>query len=81
MQGLAPVRAADSRSVAIESIDLTFAPDGVVVATPDGIQTSTPIEGLSLSTALRDQLGLQLESHRGPAEVLVIDTPHLPAAN
>jgi uncharacterized protein (TIGR03435 family) len=40
-----------------------------------------PKEGLSLSTALREQLGLKLESERGPVDVLVIDSVDLPTAN
>jgi uncharacterized protein (TIGR03435 family) len=40
-----------------------------------------PREGLSLSTALPEQLGLKLESERGPVDVLVIDSVDLPAAN
>jgi uncharacterized protein (TIGR03435 family) len=40
-----------------------------------------PKEGLSLSTALREQLGLRLESERGPVEVLVIDSVDLPTPN
>jgi uncharacterized protein (TIGR03435 family) len=35
----------------------------------------------SISNALRDQLGLRLESAKGPAEVLVIDHVEKPTAN
>jgi uncharacterized protein (TIGR03435 family) len=40
-----------------------------------------PREGLSLSTALPEQLGLKLESERGPVDALVIDSVDLPTPN
>ena len=40
-----------------------------------------PREGLSLSTALPEQLGLKLESERGPVDQLVIDSVDLPTPN
>ena len=44
---------------------------------------SPPIsaDSTSLYTALQDQLGLRLQSTRGPVEVLVIDGAELPTAN
>ena len=36
-------------------------------------------DGSSLMTALREQLGLKLESSRGPVEVLVIDNVEMPS--
>jgi uncharacterized protein (TIGR03435 family) len=38
-----------------------------------GAPTTLPREGLSLFTVLEEQLGLKLESERGPVDVLVID--------
>jgi uncharacterized protein (TIGR03435 family) len=46
--------------------ELTFAPPDVAAASPDA---DTP----TLFTALQEQLGLRLESTRGPSEVLVVD--------
>jgi uncharacterized protein (TIGR03435 family) len=44
-------------------------------------QPTTPPEGLSLFTALEEQLGLRLESERAPVEILVIDGATAPTAN
>jgi len=44
--------------------------------------TGATIDGLpSVSTALREQLGLRLESTRAPIEVLIIDRLERPAEN
>ncbi len=52
-------------------IDLTFAPDPRTGAG----------DAASLFTAVQEQLGLKLDSARGPVEVLVIDAVERPAAN
>jgi len=43
--------------------------------------TPPPSDSPSLTTALQEQLGLRLESTRGPVEILVIDSAALPRAN
>ncbi len=56
-------------------IDLTFTPERMLQGPPPpGVQLP-PIDpnGPSVFTAVQEQLGLKLESTRGPVEVLVID--------
>jgi uncharacterized protein (TIGR03435 family) len=50
---------------------LTTAPDAQL----------TPNAGVSLFTAVQEQLGLKLESTRAPLEVLVIDSVERPTPN
>ena len=59
--------------------ELTFSPDNAFFATREsGIQAAPQADGMSISTALREQLGLRLESAEGPVEVLVIERAELP---
>jgi len=53
--------------------------DFVVTWTPDEEQVNAP--GPSLFTAMQEQLGLKLESTKGPVEVLVIDHAARPSEN
>lgn len=65
-------------------IDLEFLPDqaGLPVVPVIRDSPAPPArDGLSLFTALQEQLGLKLESERGPVNVLVIDGAELPAPN
>ena len=59
-------------------VDLTYAPDlGAAVSPTAAPASSAP----SLFTALEEQLGLKLESARGPVSVLVVDRAERPAEN
>lgn len=49
-------------------LDLEYTPDAV-----PGDPQSAPSSGAGLSTAMKEQLGLRLESTKGPVDVLVID--------
>jgi plasmid stabilization system protein ParE len=46
-----------------------------------GNQSASTSSGPSIFTAVREQLGLRLESGRGLVEVIVIDDVHMPTAN
>ena len=61
-------------------INLQWTPDLPAAANPaDG--ASPPIDEPSIFTALQEQLGLRLESAKGPVEVLVIDNVQKPSEN
>ena len=68
-------------------LDLTWTPDQIPQAPPGGLPPGIPPpppvdpNGPSLFTAVQEQLGLKLESIRGPVEVLVIDSVEQPTAD
>ena len=60
--------------------DIIFSPEGLggaLVGPPPASVADAP----SLETALRDDLGLRLESRRGPVEVLLVDRIERPTEN
>jgi uncharacterized protein (TIGR03435 family) len=59
------------------SLDLRFAPDGLAAAPPATADDFRPF----LATALREQLGLALQTATGAVEVLVIDQVERPTRN
>jgi uncharacterized protein (TIGR03435 family) len=63
--------------------DLTWTPDQIPQGRgepPPGAPPLPPIDpnGPSIFTAVQEQLGLKLDSQRGPVEVLVIDSVEQP---
>jgi uncharacterized protein (TIGR03435 family) len=48
---------------------------------PEPAPAPPDISGPSIFTAIQEQLGLRLESSKGPVEVLVIDSVQKPAEN
>jgi uncharacterized protein (TIGR03435 family) len=64
----------------LHDLDLTFAPDP---GTPPPMVNGAPlvIDAPALPTALRDQLGLKLESSKAPVDVVVIDRVEAPTEN
>jgi uncharacterized protein (TIGR03435 family) len=63
-------------------VHLEFAPDEAVVGGPPGQPASSADSNApSIFTALQEQLGLKVDSSKGPVEVLVIDHAEKPSEN
>ena len=67
-------------------LHLTFTPDMSLAlpgapGTPGGPTVAPDPSGSSIFTAMQEQLGLRLESGRGPVEVIVIDQIERPVSN
>jgi uncharacterized protein (TIGR03435 family) len=58
-------------------VELEWAPEGTLMQTPDPAAGGPP----SIFTALQEQLGLKLESAKGPVRMLVVDHVARPSEN
>jgi uncharacterized protein (TIGR03435 family) len=61
----------------LDALHLEYTPDLADPAQPPGPDEDAP----ALGTALREQIGLQLEAGKGPVDVLVIDHVEKPSVN
>jgi uncharacterized protein (TIGR03435 family) len=64
--------------------ELDFSPEGVKALLPGGgppVTAAPPADGMSMHSAVQDQLGLKLESSRGPVDILIIDSAAQPTEN
>jgi uncharacterized protein (TIGR03435 family) len=62
-------------------VRLDFVPDEITEAMPPPPPNAADSNFPSILTAMQEQLGLRLESTKGPVEVLVIDSVERPSAN
>ena len=63
-------------------VELQFSPDGLLGIDPGPPGVERPVnDSPSIFIAVQEQLGLKLESTKGPVDVLVIDHVQKPAAD
>jgi uncharacterized protein (TIGR03435 family) len=62
-------------------LEWTPEPPPGLAARPEAAANLPATNGPDIFTALREQLGLKLDSHKGPVEVIVIDHVEGPSAN
>jgi uncharacterized protein (TIGR03435 family) len=65
---------------ALFDVQLDFVPDETTPALPPP-PPGSPVTGVPIAQALKQQLGLRLEPSRGPVEVLVVDQADRPSPN
>jgi uncharacterized protein (TIGR03435 family) len=65
----------------VYTFTMTFVGEDVSAADPGDSGSASEPTAPSLFTALQEQLGLKLESSKGPVQVLVIDHAERPSAN
>jgi uncharacterized protein (TIGR03435 family) len=65
----------------VYDLDLAWTPEQATG--PDGTLPQPPPsgDGVSLNTAIQEQLGLKLDAQRGPVDVLVIESVERPVEN
>jgi uncharacterized protein (TIGR03435 family) len=64
--------------------DVSFLPDQATSGLPNIVPGLLPLpdpNAVTIFTALQEQLGLKLDSNKGPVEVLVIDSAQRPSVN
>jgi uncharacterized protein (TIGR03435 family) len=63
-------------------LKLEWTPDETLQPTPDGAAPPpSDTAGPSIFTAFQEQLGLRIESQKGPVEILVVDHAERPSEN
>jgi uncharacterized protein (TIGR03435 family) len=64
-------------------VQVDFVPDETTPALPAPPPGAAPLDfnGPSILTAMQQQLGLRLESSKGPVEVIIVDYIERPSAN
>jgi uncharacterized protein (TIGR03435 family) len=86
---LAAILAPFARRIVVDRTDLqgtfdvrlTVSPESAVMVTQDSTIVAPQAEGLSVATAVREQLGLRLRAAEGPTETVIVEQAHAPTAD